>query len=126
MALPEKTLQKTNRFADQAKWFFSITTIIIAGLANSWYGEEYPLLYRFIAITAVILFALFLSSTTSQGHSFISLIKEARVEVKKVVWPTKNETLVTSGFVLLVVAIFSIALWAIDSILRIGVSAILG
>ena len=126
MAQHEKVLIKSNRFADQVKWFFSILIVVVVGLANSWYGEEFPLLYRFIAASALILLALFVSATTGQGRSFIALIKESRLEIRKVVWPTRHETLVTSGFVVLVVSIFSIALWAIDSVLRIGVSAILG
>ena len=111
---------------DQVKWVASIVVLGAATYANSYFGDQYPALYRFIALIALLAMVLFVLSTTKHGQSFIQLAKDSRLEMRKVVWPSKNETLVTSGFVVLVVFIFSIALWAVDWILRSIVSAILG
>ncbi|MEC8012511.1 MAG: preprotein translocase subunit SecE [Pseudomonadota bacterium] len=117
--------QKSSPKANTAKWIFSILLLCGAGYANSYYGD-FPTLYRFIALLAVGFVALFVLSKTKQGSAFIQLAKEARQEMKKVVWPKRNETMVTSGFVVVVVVLFSLILWAVDSFLRYIISTILG
>ncbi len=119
------TIQKSSPKANAAKWIFSILLVCVAGYANSHYGD-FPTLYRFIALVIVGLVALFVVSKTKQGVNFIQLAKEARQEMKKVVWPKKNETLVTSGFVVIVVIVFSLMLWCVDSFLRYVITSILG
>ena len=120
------TNSKTSVMADRMKWVISIALVGGVSYANSYYGADFPMLYRFMALVAIGLLALFIISSSSQGVAFIQLAKEARLEMRKVVWPKKNETMVTSGFVVLVVFIFSLILWAVDWVLRSVISTILG
>jgi len=117
---------KSSGFADKLKWIFATVCVVGAGYANSYFNADFPMLYRFIGILVVVLLALFLVSTTKHGSAFIQLAKEARQEMRKVVWPTKNETLITSGLVVVVVVLFSLVLWGVDTILRTLISGILG
>lgn len=117
---------KASSAVDKAKWIFATAVVVIAGYANSHYSADFPMLYRFIALVAIGLLALFLISTTKNGQAFIQLTREARLEMKKVVWPKKNETLITSGFVVAAVMFSSLVLWAVDYILKNVISAILG
>ena len=55
----------------------------------------------------------------------VAFLKEAQVEVKKVVWPTRQETLQTTFFVLVVVVIFAILLWLLDLLLSSIVGALI-
>lgn len=119
-------ISKPSVAADRAKWLICSAGLVGVGYANSYYGADFPVLYRFMVLVAVGLLALFIVSTTSQGAAFLQLAKEARQEMRKVIWPKKNETMVTTGFVVLVVFIFSLILWAVDYTLRFVISTILG
>jgi len=63
---------------------------------------------------ACIVVALGLLYATHQGKAFIRLLKDARVELRRVTWPTKQETVTTSWQVLVVVIIASVVLWCFD------------
>ncbi len=53
-------------------------------------------------------------------------IQQVRAEASKVVWPTRRETLVTTGLVLLLVAFTSVFFVVVDQVLREFVSLALG
>ena len=55
--------------------------------------------------------ALALTLTTTQGQAFLKLLKEAQIEARRVVWPTKDETLQTTMIVFAVVVVMSLVLW---------------
>jgi len=54
---------------------------------------------------------------TMKGQKFLGMAKEARVEIRKVIWPTRPETTQTTLIVLAAVAIVALLLWLIDSLL---------
>lgn len=68
-------------------------------------------------ILACIVVALGLLYATHQGKGFVRLLKDARIELRRVTWPTKQETVSTSWHVLAVVVIAAIVLWCFDYIL---------
>jgi len=65
-------------------------------------------------ILACIIVALGLLYATHQGKGFVRLLKDARIELRRVTWPTKQETMTTSWQVLAVVLVASILLWCFD------------
>lgn len=67
-----------------------------------------------------------LAAMTDKGREFVSYGKEARVELRKIVWPTRQERLQTTLVVFVVVAIMAILLWAFDWILSLVISNIIG
>ena len=68
-------------------------------------------------ILACIIVAFGLLYATHQGKGFVRLLKDARIELRRVTWPTKQETVSTSWHVLAVVVIAAIVLWCFDYIL---------
>jgi preprotein translocase subunit SecE len=68
-------------------------------------------------ILACIVVALGLLYATHQGKGFVRLLKDSRIELRRVTWPTKQETVTTSWQVLAVVVIAAILLWCFDYIL---------
>ncbi|MEC8716811.1 MAG: preprotein translocase subunit SecE, partial [Pseudomonadota bacterium] len=54
------------------------------------------------------------------------LVNEARVEIRKVVWPTREETTQTTLVVLALVFVMSLILWGLDSLLGLVVSSVIG
>jgi len=53
-------------------------------------------------------------------------IQQVRQEASKVIWPTRRETLITTGMVLLMAVFASLFFTVVDEGLRIGVGFVLG
>jgi preprotein translocase subunit SecE len=110
---------------DPLKWVL-VLAIVAGGIyANSYYSAIEPL-YRALAGVVVAAFALVVALQTEKGAAAWDLAKEARVEVRKVVWPTPQETTQTTLIVVVVVLIVAFILWALDSGLSWGVRGVIG
>jgi len=78
-----------------------------------------------MGMLAVAATAFFIVSTTDIGRRGIGFARDARVEVRKVVWPTRQETLQTTIAVLIMVFLVAIMLWLIDLALGSGIRSLL-
>ena len=107
------------------KW--TIVLAILAGgiYANSYYSVIEPL-YRALAGVVVVAAALVVALQTEKGAAAWALAREARIEVRKVVWPTPQETTQTTLIVVVVVLIVAFILWLLDSGLSWGVKGVIG
>jgi preprotein translocase subunit SecE len=108
-----KVENRTSRL-DSLKWVLVI--LIIAGgvYANSYYAME-SMLYRALAGVVLAAIAVAIALQTEQGRASWELAKEARGEIRKVVWPTREERRTTTGTVVAVVIFVAFILWALDS-----------
>lgn len=111
---------------DPLKWILVVALVAAGVVGNSLYSEEIALLYRVLGLLAVAGVAGFIASFTAQGKAFIDLVKEARIEMKKVVWPSRQETFQTTLVVLAVVALMSLILFIVDWVLNWAISALVG
>ena len=113
--MSEKTENQSNAL-DMFKWV--VVFALLAGLvtANTMYGEI-SVLYRAIAIVVVVGIAGFIAATTEKGSTFLSFAKESRKEVRKVVWPTRQEASQTTLIVLAATLIMALILWGLDGII---------
>ena len=113
--MSEKTENQSNAL-DMFKWV--VVFALLAGLvtANTMYGEI-SVLYRAIAIVVVVGIAGFIAATTEKGSTFFSFAKESRTEVRKVVWPTRQEANQTTLIVLAATLIMALILWGLDGII---------
>ncbi len=107
------------------KWLVVAILLAAAAGINVAFSEE-SLLYRVLGIVAVGLVAGFIALQTVKGLQFANLIKEARIEIRKVVWPSHQETLQTTLLVLVVVLVAAFVLWLLDSGLGWLASRIIG
>ena len=89
------------------------------------YGNE-PLLYRVLGVVALMLIGAGIALTSSQGKAVLQLLKEANIERRKVVWPTRQETTQTTMIVVAVVVFMALVLWGVDSLLSWLISLLLG
>ena len=78
---------------------------------------EVGLLYRVLAVVALMLLGSGVALTTAKGQTFLQLLKDANIERRKVVWPTRQETTQTTMIVVAVVVIVGLALWGLDTLL---------
>jgi len=108
-------VEVTNKL-DTFKLLLAIV-ILLAGIAGFYYYEAEGLLYRVLGLLAFVLVALGVVYTTHLGQSIVGFGREARAEVRKVVWPSRQETLQTTMMVIVAVIIIGIFLWLIDMVL---------
>ena len=107
-------------------WWVVSIALVGAGVAGNMYYGDQSLLYRVLGLVVLGAVAIFVALKTEQGAAFATLLKEARIEVRKVVWPTHQETTQTSLLVLALVLIAALILWGLDSVLGLIVSSIIG
>lgn len=105
----------TNRF-DAVKWIIVFALVAVAVVGNSYYADQ-SLLYRVLGILALSAIAGLVALQTAKGAAFWALVKGSRTEIRKVVWPTRQETVQTTMIVVAVVVVVALFLWGLDSFL---------
>lgn len=93
---------------------------------ESWQGQPVSLLLRVLSLLAIIGVAVAVALSSLSGKRLLGFMKDSRLEVRKMVWPTRAETLQTTLMVMVIVLILSIFLWGVDSLLGWGVKSMLG
>jgi preprotein translocase subunit SecE len=110
---------------DWMKWLLVIV-LVSAGVVGNWYYQDQSLLYRVLALIVLAGLAAFIAVQTEKGRAAWQLMKDARNEIRRVVWPKRPETVQTTGIVLVLVVVFGLILWLLDTILSWIVSNVIG
>ena len=110
---------------DPLKWGV-VTILVVAGVVGNSYFADQSLLYRVLALLAAAAVAGWVACTTERGGALWQLLKSSRTEIRKVVWPTRQETTQTTLIVVVFVFIMALILWGIDSVLGWLVGMVIG
>ncbi|WP_409524608.1 preprotein translocase subunit SecE [Nitrincola sp. MINF-07-Sa-05] len=110
---------------DGLKWAVVAVIVTVGVVGNSFFSGE-SLLYRVLALLVLAAVAGFIVLQTAKGKTWLRLFKEARGEIRRVVWPTRQETLQTTLMVLVAVLVVALMLWGLDSLLGWIVSGVIG
>jgi preprotein translocase subunit SecE len=100
--------------------------LVVAGLAGFYYFGDLPAIARVGSVLTGLVAAAFVFWTTAPGKQFYAYAQDSVAETKKVVWPTRKETLQTTGYVFVFVVVMALFLWAVDSSLLWIVKKLLG
>lgn len=101
---------------DSLKW--GVIFLILAGaVVGNYMYSELSVLTRAIAVVAAVILAGIIAMQTEKGRTAVLFAKEARTEVRKVVWPTRQEAVQTTGIVIVATFIMSLVMWGLDSVL---------
>lgn len=108
--------EKASNGLDMFKWLvvFALLGGVVAG--NTYY-EEMSVLYRAIGAVIGVIVAGLVAATTVKGSTFINFAKESRIEVRKVIWPTRQETTQTTLIILAATVVVALVLWGLDGII---------
>ena len=101
---------------DMLKWALVVIGVVAGIYANMHYSSVALGVRAAIGIV-VFLALLALAAWTKAGGHALGFIKSARGELRKVVWPTRQETLQTTLIVAVVVLVTALVLWGLDSLL---------
>ncbi len=110
---------------DWLKWLV-VAALLGGGVYGNWYYTEESLLLRVVVMLVMALIAGFVALQTERGQTTWNLLKEARSEIRRVVWPSNQETSQTTMVVLVIIVIFALILWGLDSMLGWIVSSVIG
>lgn len=110
--------RESGRGLDTLKWIVVFALLIAAIVGNYMYSNSVNLPIRTLAVVALIVLAGAIALlTTVKGKAAVAFAREARVEMRKVIWPTRQEALQTTMVVAAVTAVMSLILWGLDGIL---------
>ena len=106
-----------NSMADKIKLAVAVA-LVIAGIAGYYLLAGNSIILRFLAVLAGIVAGIAVAWTSALGQEFLAFSREALVEVKKVVWPTRKETMQTTAAVFAFVVVMAVFLWISDKTLE--------
>ncbi len=90
----------------------------IAGIAGYYWLAASSILLRILSVIAGISAGVAVAWMSAPGREFVVFAREALVEVKKVVWPTRKETVQTTAAVFAFVVVMAVYLWVSDKTLE--------
>ncbi len=111
--------------ADKIKLLVAVL-LVIAGLAGFYFFADAPAVVRVLSVIAGLVLAAVVAGTSAPGKQFFRFALDARDEAKKVVWPTRKETIQMTGVVMAFVVVMALFLWAVDGTLMWLVKLALG
>ena len=106
--------------------FLVALVVLTISLVGFYYYSEAPKIVRVLGVLAGIIVSLVIVSQTLKGRQTIGFVRDAQVEVRKIVWLTRQETSQTTLFVIIVVIIFAILLWVLDLGLSSSIQGLIG
>ncbi len=111
---------KGTNAADVAKLVLALLVLVAGIVAYSWFGRDGSISssVRLLGVLAALVISLAIAAFTALGRRVRNYIAESQFEMRKVVWPTRDETLKTTGIIIVVVIILSLLLGLIDLILK--------
>ena len=100
--------------------------VLTAGVGGFYFYEEQSQLLRVLGLLGMAIVAIFIVLQTAVGRGVWTFAAGARTEVRKVVWPTRQETIQTTLIVMFVVFLMGIFLWLVDMMLLSAVRTLTG
>ena len=100
--------------------------LLLAGIVAFYYFSEIRLFYRVLGLFAVLGLAGYIIYQTNFGKTVYTYVLESKIELKKVSWPTKQETTQTAIGVIVIVVIIGILLWLLDMLLAWSIGTLYG
>jgi len=117
--------ESTSKTLDNLKWLLAMLVFAAAIVGNS-YFVEIAFLYRVLGVLFLFIVGLGLIALTNFGSNSIKLMKESRIEIRKVVWPTRMETTQTFMIVFGAIVILCLFFWGLESLLSFLTKLVLG
>ena len=111
---------KGTNVGDIGKLILAVAVVAAGIFAYSWFSNDANVSssVRLLGLLAAIVVAVTIAAFTVPGRRLRSFVAESQFEMRKVVWPTRDETIKTTGVIILVVILLSLLLGLIDLILK--------
>lgn len=100
--------------------------LIVAGVVGFYALKDGAAVLRVMSVLVGVMAAAGVFWTTEPGKQLFGFAKDSVAEAKRVVWPTRKETLQTTGVVVLFAVVMALFLWAVDASLLLVVNKLMG
>ncbi len=100
--------------------------LVIAGIAGFYLLHDSVMVLRVVSVLAGMAFATAVAWLSDPGKRFAQFGRESIAEARKVVWPSRKETVQTTGVVVAFVVVMAIFLWLVDATLMFSVKLLMG
>lgn len=94
--------------------FVLAVVLVAAGIAGFYLLGDKPAIVRLLAVVGGMALAAAVVWTTQAGRDGREFVKESVAEARRVVWPTRKETIQTTGVVFALVVVMAIFMWVVD------------
>jgi preprotein translocase subunit SecE len=111
---------------DLVKYALALLLAAAGVFAFYWFEGQWPGGVRVLAVVVGLVAGAFLFMTTGKGAEAREFLTESRFELRKVVWPTRQETTRTMWVVIAVVILMSLMLAGMDLVIQAAVKWLLG
>jgi preprotein translocase subunit SecE len=111
--------------ADRIKLVLAVL-VLSAGIGVYYYLGDQSTAVRVLALLGMLAVALVVAMTSAPGRAAWAFAKESQVEMRKVVWPTRKETMQVTLIVVVMVIVLALFLWIVDWALLSAVKALTG
>lgn len=111
------TEDQGNNSLDMVKWGVAVVLLAAAIIGNQMFSETVGVLVRAIGVVVAFAAAGFIALQTVKGKQALEFARESQIEVRKVIWPTRQEALNTTFIVLVATGILALILWGLDAVL---------
>lgn len=91
--------------------------VLVGGLFGYYYYLELSLPLRVLMVLGGTILGVGVAMTSTQGKRLRAFVQGSRVEIRKVVWPTRQETTQTAIAVFVFTLIMALFFWGLDSVL---------
>ncbi len=112
-------------FADRLKLILAVA-LLVAGVAGFYVLAGQPQVLRVLTVLAGVGLALLIGMRSGPGGRLWGFLKDSRTEVRRVVWPTRRETLQTTGVVFLAAVVVGLMLWLFDWVISLAIRGFMG
>jgi preprotein translocase subunit SecE len=100
--------------------------VLVVGMILFYYFSDIRLFYRVVGMIAVLILSGYIGYQSDFGKLVYSYVTDSKTELKKVTWPTKQETTQTTLGVIFVVIVVGILLWLFDMLLGWAIGTLYG
>jgi len=111
--------------ADKVKLTVAVL-IVVAGVAGYYVLADQAPWLRWLAVVASLALAALVAAFSRYGSEFRRFVELARIELRKVTWPTRQETLQTTAVVFVFVIVAGLFFWALDWVLALATRFLTG
>ncbi len=100
--------------------------MVVAGIAGFYLLGDKPAVVRFLSVAAGIVAAFAVVWTTPIGREGVAFAKDSIAEARRVVWPSRKETMQTTGVVFALVLVMAVFMWVVDLSLLYAIKVVMG
>ena len=110
-------IKNESNFFDKVLWLI-VVAMIIGGIFANYYYAQLALTIRLVGWVVLACAVILLALQTVAGKRFWKFFKDSKNEMRRVVWPTRQQTFHQTLMVVGIVIIFAVVMWGLDSIIQ--------